>query len=147
MAAIRHHLRAFVLVWLTCQAAVLSAFVPTGCCPQRSAEAGASDDCHGADGLCPMHQTMDHTAHSAGDVADVQPDCPMHAAQSAPPVPCVMRGLCGGPSAALSILLPAFAVPEQPLDLEHAVRIEQHVSITPSILTVSLQNDTPPPRG
>jgi len=144
MTALRHHLRTLVLVWLTCQAAVLSAFVPTGCCPERSAAASSVEDCQGADGLCPMHQTMHEDA--AASTTETQIDCPMHAGQTTP-VPCVMRGLCGGPAAAISMLLPAFALPEQSFTLDNPVSTTERVIAMHGALAVPLQTDTPPPRS
>ena len=143
MAAIRHHLRALVLVWLTCQAAVLSAFVPTGCCPEPAATAAATEDCHGADGLCPMHQATHDASH---DASTTQVDCPMHAAETTP-VPCVMRGLCSGPSAAISMLFPAFAMPELPFTLEHPLQIAPHATALRGAPAAAPQTDTPPPRS
>lgn len=142
MAAIRHHLRALVLIWLTCQAAVLSAFVPTGCCPEPAATAAATEECHGADGLCPMHQAQ-HDA--AQDTSTQQIDCPMHATQTTP-VPCVMRGLCSGPSAAISMLFPAFALPELPFTLDQSLQTASHASAPPQVIAAPSQIDTPPPR-
>ncbi len=155
MAAIRHHLRALAVVWLLCQSAVLSAFVPMGCCPEQPAAMNASEDCHGADGLCPMHRGVDdggaadtsHAGHSTTpDTADGHVECPMHQTQGAAPVPCVMRGLCGSPAAAVSLLLPAFAPPEPAFTLPQPLPRAACAHTVHVATTVPLQHDTPPPR-
>jgi hypothetical protein len=143
MTGLRLHLRTLVLAWLICQAAVLSAFAPAGCCPERSAAANSVEDCHGADGLCPMHQTPYADAWSA---TEAQIDCPMHAGQAAP-VPCVMRGICDGPAAAISMLLPAFALPEQSFTLDNPVSTAEPIATVYGACAVPLQTDTPPPRA
>lgn len=142
MSLIRHYLRGWVFVWLVCQAIVLSAFVPAGCCAMHQSVAGDTP-CHGEDGACPMHRTA-----AATDVSNVE--CPLHAAAAVPPSapsPCVMRGLCDGPLAALSMLFPVFGMPAPSF----------HVEDTAATAVVSLDvqfpadtiapHDTPPPRA
>lgn len=142
MPVIRHCLRSFVLVWLVFQVIGLSAFVPTGCCAMHQ-RAGEDTPCHGDDGSCPMHR-----AAAAVDAADVE--CPLHAAAPvAPsaPSPCVMRGLCHGPLAAVSLLFPVFGIPVPLFHLEGGAAT--------AVASLDLQfpddtvtpHDTPPPRS
>ena len=136
MRLIRRRLVALSLAWLACQAGSLAAFVPQDCCPAHHQPAEAKD-CHkqpAADESCPMHQ------------ADGQP-CPMHSGAQSQERPCLMRGTCNGPAAALATL---FSVPGILADQAPAPVVEQISSffiaqdVSPSLF---LPLDTPPPRS
>jgi hypothetical protein len=139
MRLIRRRLVALSLAWLACQAGSLTAFVPQDCCPAHHQPAEAKD-CHKqpaaptADAQCPMHQ------------ADGQP-CPMHSPTSGQERPCVMRGTCNGPAAAVATL---FSIPGI-LVVQSAVPVVDQISslviaqdVSPSLF---VPLDTPPPRS
>lgn len=136
MRIIRRRLIGLSLAWLACQAGSLTAFMPQDCCPAHHQPAEARD-CHkqpAADDQCPMHQ------------ADGQP-CPMHDGSQSQGRPCVLRGTCNGPAAALATLfsIPGILVDQSPapvVDQVSALVVAQDVS--PSLF---VPLDTPPPRS
>jgi hypothetical protein len=100
MRDIRQHLRKLAMLWLLLQAAQVAALVPVDCCvAHHTSPAATRATCHqAAPAQCPM--------------ADGGAQCPMHAnhvhADASARVPageCAMRGTCGGPFAALLVLL------------------------------------------
>ena len=134
MLSLRRHLRLVSALWLVCQAVAVSAFMPADCSLAHQAPVVASQECTGdADGLCPMHA-------SAGE------ECPLHQTDGTPVAPCVIRGLCNGPEAALSVLLSVPGI----LTVQSHVRQADGASplgqeLFPS-LDVAATHDTPPPR-
>lgn len=145
MAPLRRHLRSFVMLWLVCQVAAVSAFGPAGCCPAHLQTSDGMEDCQGdANGLCPMHASAN--ADAAGDAASVK--CPMHgaASDSGLPSPCVMRGLCDGPSVALSILFSVPGVLVQTLHVDGSTVSSVVRPESSLVLDIVAQHDTPPPR-
>ena len=144
----RRHLRLLVILWLAGQTVALSAFRPAGCCPAHQQGNGV-EECHGdANGVCPMHAsaTAEGSADTVADPATVE--CPMHvgAGASGLPSPCVMRGLCDGPSVALSILFSVPGVLVQALPLEASTVTTVVWSESSRVLDNAAQHDTPPPR-
>jgi hypothetical protein len=134
MRFIRQHLVALSIAWLAGQAGSLTAFMPQDCCPAHHQPAEAKD-CHkqpAADDQCPMHQ------------ADGQP-CPMH--DGAQERPCVMRGTCNGPAAALATLfsVPGILVDQSPAPV---VDVVSALFATPDVSpSLFVPLDTPPPRS
>jgi len=135
MRFIRQHLVALSLAWLAGQAASLTAFMPQDCCPAHHQPADAKD-CHKqpvAADQCPMHQ------------ADGKP-CPMHDGAQGEERPCVMRGTCNGPAAALATL---FSVPGILVDQSPAPVVDRvsALFVTPDVsASLFVPLDTPPPR-
>jgi hypothetical protein len=82
-------------VWLVCQLAAVSAFVPRDCCAEHRAAATATKS-HGAHG--------GHAAHLSHQ--------PSHDDRA-----CVMRGTCNGPLDAIATLFMAPGLPLQPFAL------------------------------
>ena len=100
MTGIRRHLRAYAMFWLLVQAAQVAALVPLDCCAaHQTSRTATRATCHQA---APPHCPM----------ADRGAQCPMHAnhvqtgaSTRIPAGECTMRGTCGGPLAALLVLL------------------------------------------
>ena len=100
MMTIRRRLQFSVAIWLVCQAASLSAFVPRDCCEAHRTSASADQqhaDDHAAAAHCPMH---------AADGAA----CPMHKsghddAGRSSGGECAIRGACNGPVAMIFVPL------------------------------------------
>lgn len=140
MSALRSRLHRLVFVWLLCQVATLTAFLPAGCCATHRTEVAGTPECHGAaEGPCPMRLVTGE-------------ECPMHASpavgtpgrQAADD--CVMRAVCDGPASALSLLMPiAGVLSELPLVVDAG---ESRVASPRASLLMlsSLPHDTPPPR-
>jgi hypothetical protein len=131
------------MLWLLVQAAQMAALVPVDCCAaHQTSPISPGATCHQA---APPHCPM----------ADGRAQCPMHAnhvqadASTRVPAPeCAMRGTCGGPFAALLVLLsnqtiltrttattPAFDAQQMTLGIHGSVSARQD----------SL--DPPPPRA
>lgn len=141
MASFRRSLRLFAMLWLVGQVAALSAFGPASCCPAHSQMADGAEDCQGdANGVCPMHA-------SAGAADAASAECPLHAAGGSDTAStCVMRGLCNGPSTALSILFSVPGVLVQTPHIEGTTVIAAVPSESAGVLDIAAQHDTPPPR-
>jgi hypothetical protein len=138
---LRRHLRLLVLLWLACQTAALSAFGPASCCPAHRQSADNAIECQGdAAGECPMHASSEPT------VATAATECPMHAADGTPTTPCVMRGLCNGPAAALSMLLSVPGVLTATTELAVAQVSLPFASVPARAHAFTVSHDTPPPR-
>ena len=141
----RRHLRLLVTLWLVCQVAAVSAFGPAGCCPAHQQTPDGVEDCRGdANGVCPMHASA--AAEAGSDAASIE--CPLHAAAGASSVPadCVMRGLCDGPSVALSILFSVPGVLVQTLHIDGSTVSSVVRPESSLVLDIVAQHDTPPPR-
>jgi hypothetical protein len=144
MQAIRRRVRAVAVVWLLCQAASLSAFVPDNCCVSHIAEKAAKEK----QDAC--HESEPAPAPQPGDACPMQHDtgaaCPMHNGRSADR--CVMSNACDGPGMHLISLFAFLGAIERPqsaaLVLEscaaflpvHAPPLNQFISI-----------DAPPPKA
>jgi hypothetical protein len=119
MNSIRRHARAWVLAWLVCQVASLSAFVPRDCC----------------------------AAHRAAPVKAADAPCPMHARQTEQDR-CTLRGTCGGPMAALPLVWTSPGVAPATLTLFPDMTVGRRIEApTLSVVGVRPLPDTPPPRG
>ena len=99
MNSLRRRLRVWAAAWLLIQVASLSAFLPGDCCAAHASKAGAAKahcDRPVKAAQCPMR------------AVDGAP-CTMHADEHHQPAEsmpqCSMRGACGGPAAALVVLL------------------------------------------
>ena len=112
-------------VWLVCQLAAVSAFVPRDCCAahRRAATVAGSHATHGG-----------HAAHHSPR--------PTHDDRS-----CVMRGTCNGPLDAIATLFMAPGLALQPFTLldDAAPRPGLHQADASAIDSLRLPN-TPPPR-
>lgn len=127
------------MLWLVVQAATLSAFLPSECCPAHTPAVVAEVECDGAShGICPMK-------------AATGEECPMHASGGTNPQrpsadDCVMRALCGAPASALALLIPVAGVLPDTLvlsDLAVVGTTDVTVQALPDIWFIL---DTPPPR-
>lgn len=145
MTIVRRHLPALTLVWLVCQLASVSAFLPPACCvAHQSTEEHACTDAAAA-AVCPMHAQTGEVCpmHAAGQGA---PDDSGAASDARPDDTCSMRSLCNAPAAALAALLmlpgvvpdattPAFPRKSAPLAVSRFLPLDRPAP-----------GDTPPPR-
>jgi hypothetical protein len=146
MTLLRRRLRVVATAWLLFQATSLSALVPRACCLAHDAALAAPVTCH---------ETPDGPHHGAGEVAEMSP---MHAGHGhhhsaeptrKPPIhDCAIRGICGGPAAALLTLLSSEGV----LTARASVRIDLPPAgepiASPNQLIVQFESPgAPPPRA
>ncbi len=148
MQALRHRVRAIAIVWLTCQAASLAAFVPEQCCVSHVAEAAAkeiaaaADDCH-EEAEAPKPEPGDACPMDHGDGAA----CPMHSSKSSGNG-CAMRNSCEGPGTHLIMLFAFLGAIERPATT--AIVLESTpapISAPASPRFRSLTPDSPPPKA
>lgn len=122
---VRRHVRVWATVWLVCQLAAVSAFVPRDCCAEHRAAATATES-HGAHG--------GHAAHLSHR--------PSHDDRS-----CVMRGTCNGPLDAIATLFMAPGLALQPFTLlDDGVPRPGLRQADPSAIDSLHLPTTPPPR-
>ena len=143
MQDIRRHLRAYAMLWLLVQAAQVAALVPVDCCvAHHTSLAATRATCHqAAPAQCPM--------------ADGGAQCPMHAkhvqADASTRVPageCAMRGTCGGPFAALLVLLSNQSILPRPGATTAIFDAQQMtLGIQESVIARLDSPDPPPPRA
>ena len=142
MQAIRVRVRAVAVIWLLCQAASLSAFVPENCCVSHVAEKAAKekqDACHES-----------APAPEPGDACPMQHDtgaaCAMHGGKSADR--CTMTNACGGPGTQLLGLFAFLGAIERPES--SVIVLESSAAVAPapaSPLHQFLTIDAPPPKA
>ena len=143
MRSIRRSARAIAIVWLTCQAASLSAFVPENCCISHAAEAAAkekNDACHETEPVEPEPGDACPMTHAEGAA------CPMHSSKSQDC--CAMSNACDGPGTHLANLFAYLGAIERPATSPVVL------DSTPSVLRPSssplfreLTPDAPPPKA
>mgnify|MGYP003350494195 FL=1 len=140
MTSFRARLRAIAIIWLLCQVASLSAFVPGECCTAHAAEAAAREkaaSCHEAAAPAPAHH--DSTPHE-GDA------CPMHSGKSHDC--CKMTNSCAGPGQQLTTLFALVGVLERPQTNDHTlIASAAVVHPQPSLLPPHRSQDAPPPKA
>jgi hypothetical protein len=143
MRDIRQHLRKLAMLWLLLQAAQVAALVPVDCCvAHHTSPAATRATCHQA---APPHCPM----------ADGGAQCPMHAnhvqADASARVPageCAMRGTCGGPFAALLVLLSNQSILPRPGATTAIFDAQQMtLGIQESVIARLDSPDPPPPRA
>jgi hypothetical protein len=130
MKRFRSLARAIATVWLVCQAASLSAFVPENCCISHAAEAAAKkaeQACHEEPTPAPVTGDACPMQHGEGAA------CPMHSSKSADC--CAMSNACPGPGMQLAHLFAFAAVIDEPA-----------VSISPIAAAAALVATEPPLR-
>lgn len=151
MFAIRSRVRLVALVWLLCQVASLSAFMPEDCCPAHTAVAAAK---HHADQAPPCHEA----AEAPAPVPEPEPgaDCPMHhGAGTACPMHrspigecCRMSNGCDGPNRPLATLFSFIGVIEAPVSSLGAPASAPVMVDRPAALLCRLVSpDAPPPKA
>jgi hypothetical protein len=128
MTLFRRRLRVVAIAWLLFQATSLSALVPRACCLAHEAALATAPTCHEMQ----TGQGHDHSAH--------QTQTPVHE--------CAIRGMCGGPAAAMLTLLSTQGV----LAASAGVRIDVPPAGAPIVSRDQLilqfePPDAPPPRG
>jgi hypothetical protein len=134
MLFLRRYLRFFAVVWLSCQAASLSALAPQDCCPAHRAAAEGDPECHQTgDDTCPMH------------AADGKA-CPAHASDDEDRSPCVMRGTCEGPAVALASLFSVNGILAERLQVPYDVTSSRLIGSDHRSTPLVVTHDTPPPR-
>ena len=111
MAAVRQRLRLLSAAWIVFQVTSLSTLVPRACClAHQSASAAKPAGCHEEAGVLqptsPANETMPGTMHHGHGQMHEQ-SAPT---SSNPTHDCVLRGTCGGPTAALLALLSTHGV-------------------------------------
>jgi hypothetical protein len=137
MNAVRRRVRVVTLVWLLCQVASLSAFVPGECCVSHAAEARArekADACH-------------ETA--AAPVSEPQPGdaCPMHHGSKSHDC-CAITNACDGPGTQLLSLFSFVSILDEPLVSSAVLESSPaFVSPAPPLLYRLAVPDAPPPKA
>jgi hypothetical protein len=121
MTAFRRRLRVSAAAWLLIQVVSLSAFIPADCCAAHSSNAGA------AKAHCPMHADEHH--HQPAEST----------------TQCSMRGTCGGPVAALVVLLSNHGVLTAPFALSPEANAGLVTDARRENLTRRLASPEPPP--
>ena len=144
MSVIRSNVRAVAVIWLLCQAASLSAFVPDSCCVSHVAEQASKDK----QDAC--HESEPAPAPEPGDACPMQHDtgaaCPMHAGKSTDR--CAMTNACDGPGTHLLSLFAFLGAVEPPQS--SAVVLESDIALAPAPsapLHQFLTIDAPPPKA
>lgn len=143
MRSIRRSARAIVILWLTCQVASLSAFVPENCCLSHVAEAAAEekkDACHDAEPVEPEPGEACPMAHGEGAA------CPMHSSKSKDC--CAMTNACDGPGTHLASLFAFIGAIERPAT--SLALLESTSAAIPSPASPrfrELTPDSPPPKA
>jgi hypothetical protein len=147
MSAIRSNVRAVALIWLLCQAASLSAFVPDICCISHVAEKAAKEKQDKQDAC---HQSEPAPASEPGDACPMQHDtgaaCPMHSGKSADH--CVMSNACDGPGTHLIGLFAFLGAIERPQST--TLVLESRAAFLPvqaPPLSQFISIDAPPPKA
>jgi hypothetical protein len=100
MSAIRRRIRVVTFVWLLCQAASLSAFLPEQCCVSHAAEAAAKQKVEACHEEAPP-------APESGDA------CPMHHGSKSHDC-CKISNTCDGPGTRLTTLFAYIGLLEAP---------------------------------
>lgn len=140
MTAFRGRVRAVAIIWLLCQVASLSAFVPGECCKAHAAEAAAkqkSASCHEAAASAPDHH---ESAPAEGDA------CPLHSGKSHDC--CKMTNSCAGPGLQLTTLFALVGVLEAPQSTTHELLVTRAAAHPqPPLLSSLLSQDAPPPKA
>jgi len=143
MHRVRRSARAIAILWLLCQAASLSAFVPENCCISHVAEAAAKEkkgDCHEAEPVQPEPGDACPMAHDDGAA------CPMHGSKSTDR--CAMSNACEGPGMHLATLFAFVGAIEPPATAPVALDSTSAVIPSPSSpLFRELTPDSPPPKA
>ena len=137
MTAIRRRVRAVTFVWLLCQVASLSAFVPGECCVSHAAEAEAkqkAEACHETE-EAPVPEPQQ------GDA------CPMHHGSKSHDC-CAITNACDGPGTQLLTLFSFVSILDEPI-VSSAVRESSSafVSPAPPLLNRLALPDAPPPKA
>jgi hypothetical protein len=148
MIAFRSRVRLVAVVWLLCQVASLSAFVPEDCCARHTAMASARH----AEAKAPCHES------EAAPAPEPEPgaDCPMHHGEGAAcPMHksttgkcCGMSNGCKGPNQPLAHLFSLIGVLATPVVSMTA----PPSAATPPVRSVPLRYrlttpDAPPPKA
>jgi len=111
MGRFRQHLRLFSAAWIVFQVTSLSTLVPRACClAHQSASAAKPAGCHEEAGVPQPTSPANETAlrpmhHDHGQMQEQAAPT-----SSTPTHDCVLRGTCGGPTAALLALLSTHGV-------------------------------------
>jgi len=138
MAIVRTHLRLLATAWILFQATSLSALVPRACCLAHSAAmAKTAVDCHQKS---PEPQAMHHM-HGATHQQAAQP-------VEKPAGDCAIRGLCGGPLAAMFAIFSTQGVlTERAASLTALNGTAATLVPTDQLIGLSAPPDAPPPRA
>ena len=134
MTALRSRVRLVAFVWLFCQAASLSAFVPEQCCVSHAAvaaEKAKAEACHEAAPPAPKE----------GDA------CPVHHGTKSHDC-CVITNTCDGPGTHLASLFAYIGVLEAPVVSSVTLGSVAAVIPSPAPLLYRLSTpDAPPPKS
>lgn len=136
MGSLRRRLRACSVIWLLCQAAFLSAFVPRDCCAEHRAHQHGAPECHEAvqKPHCPMPSS------------DAAAACPMHQ-QSDDRDRCRMRGTCDGPLAQIAHLFSSSSLPLASFTVTRPrPPVDRVAAIAENAVERAHPPDAPPPR-
>jgi hypothetical protein len=143
MRSIRRSVRAIAILWLTGQAASLSAFVPENCCISHVEEAAAKakkDACHETEAVEPTPGDACPMAHGDGAA------CPMHSSTAKDC--CAMTNACDGPGGHLATLFAYIGTIERPAASPTVLESTPAVITSPSSPRFrELTPDAPPPKA
>ena len=110
MGRFRQHLRLFSAAWIVFQVTSLSTLVPRACCLAHQSSAAKPAGCHEDAAVpnptSPADETTPGTMHHGHGQMHEQ----AAPSSSTPTHDCVLRGTCGGPTAALLALLSTHGV-------------------------------------
>jgi hypothetical protein len=122
-------------VWLVCQLAAVSAFVPRDCCARHRKAASVSKSHQGGDGAARHSHHGGHGAmHDSAPATDHDPTC-------------VMRDTCNGPLDAIATLFMQPGLPLQPLTLlDDGAPRPGFLQVDANALDTLQLPTTPPPR-
>jgi hypothetical protein len=134
MTAIRRRVRTVAFVWLLCQVASLSAFVPEQCCISHAAEAAAK-----VTAAC--HEDAAPPAPKEGDA------CPLHKGRTTHDC-CTISNACDGPGAQLLGLFAFVSTIDEPSSSSNVLESSKaFVPPAPPLLCRLALPDAPPPKA
>jgi hypothetical protein len=135
MTALRRRIHTVAIVWLLCQVASLSAFVPGECCKAHAAEAAAKAN----EAAC--HETTPAPAPKEGDA------CPMHSGSKSHDC-CTISNGCAGPGQQLTTLFAHIGVVQSPQSVPLTIESSATHTAPAAPLRCHLElPDSPPPKS
>jgi hypothetical protein len=143
MTALRRRLHTVAFIWLLCQAASLSAFVPGECCKAHAAEAAAKAK------KASCHESAPTSAEAAADKPGTPQEgdaCPMHRGSRSHDC-CTISNGCDGPGRQLTTLFAYIGVVQAPQSASIVLESTAAVISPDAPLLYHLTvPDAPPPR-
>ena len=149
MSFVRRHLRSLTTAWIVFQATSLSALVPRACClAHQAAVAVNAPECH--EQAVPPNSSMTSDAGPAASMHHMHGSA--HHQASPPdqkPAPdCAIRGMCGGPLAALAAIFSTQGVlTESFTSLPDSEPRDAAVAVADQLIRLFVPPDSPPPRS